>query len=376
MQLLTRNNLQLAAYGLFIVVVMLLPLFMDVFWLNRMSKYLVFGMLGIAISMSWGYAGILNLGQGLFFGFGAYMLAMSLKLASPTSLQQGSADEPVPDFMLWTSEPGAPIDLCCINQGSFLWIPFKEQWFGVAMGLVMPTLIAFVLGYAMFRARIAGVYVAILTLALCLLVRLLVIDAQPLINGFNGLTDLGWFTVGGLEFDPYLVETYYLIAVITCLVLIGARWLVNTKVGVVLQAIRDNEERVRYLGYDVAIYKVFFFCISAAIAGLAGMLYVIAAEFASPTYMNIGFSISMVVWAAVGGRWSLLGACIGAILLNVVEATVSETEMLVEAWQLIIGAIFLFVVLVMPRGLAGFIQAVADLALARLHKAVTERRGR
>ncbi|CAI8009744.1 hypothetical protein GBAR_LOCUS6512 [Geodia barretti] len=179
-----------------------------------------------------------------------------------------------------------------------------------------------------------------------------------------------------MEFDPYLVETYYLIAVITCLVLIGARWLVNTKVGVVLQAIRDNEERVRYLGYDVAIYKVFFFCISAAIAGLAGMLYVIAAEFASPTYMNIGFSISMVVWAAVGGRWSLLGACIGAILLNVVEATVSETEMLVEAWQLIIGAIFLFVVLVMPRGLAGFIQAVADLALARLHKAVRERRVR
>ena len=375
MQLLTRTNLQLAAYGLFIVVVMLLPLFMDVFWLNRISKYLVFGMLGIAISMSWGYAGILNLGQGLFFGFGAYMLAMSLKLASPTSLLQGS-DEPVPDFMLWTSEPGAPIDLCCINQGSFLWIPFKEQWFGVAMGLVMPTLIALVLGYAMFRARIAGVYVAILTLALCLLVRLLVIDAQPLINGFNGLTDLGWFTVGGLEFDPYLVETYYLIAIITCLVLIGSRWLVNTKVGVILQAIRDNEERVRYLGYDVAIYKVFFFCVSAAIAGLAGMLYVIAAEFASPTFMNIGFSISMVVWAAVGGRWSLLGACLGAIMLNVVEATVSETETLVEAWQLIIGAIFLFVVLVMPRGLAGFIQQGADWGLDWLHKWVNERRVR
>ena len=202
------------------------------------------------------------------------------------------------------------------------------------------------------------------------------IDAQPFINGFNGLTDLGWFTIGGLEFDPYLVETYYLIAVITCLVLILARWLVNTKVGMILQAIRDNEERVRYLGYDVALYKVFFFCISAAIAGLAGMLYVVAAEFASPTFMNIGFSISMVVWAAVGGRWSLLGACLGAIMLNVVEATVSETGTLVEAWQLIIGAIFLFVVLVMPRGLAGFFQHAADLGLDRLDRAAKARQGR
>ena len=156
MQLLTRNNLQLAAYGLFIVVVMLLPLFMDVFWLNRMSKYLVFGMLGIANQHVLGLRRNPQSRSGPLLRLRRYMLAMSLKLASPTSLQQGSADEPVPDFMLWTSEPGAPIDLCCINQGSFLWIPFKEQWFGVAMGLVMPTLIAFVLGYAMFRARDCG----------------------------------------------------------------------------------------------------------------------------------------------------------------------------------------------------------------------------
>lgn len=365
MVLLSRSNVQLAAYAIFIAVIMVLPFFTDVFWLNRISKYLVFGMLGVAISMSWGYAGILNLGQGLFFGFGAYMLAMSLKLASATSLAQG-ADEPIPDFMLWTSEPGAPVELCCINMASFLWIPFKSQWFGVAMGLIMPVLIALAIGYAMFRARITGVYVAIITLSLCLLVRLLVIDAQPFINGFNGLTDLGWFTVGGLEFDPYMVETYYLVAVLLSLVLIGARWLVNTKVGLILQAIREDENRVRYLGYDVAVYKVFFFCVSAAIAGLAGMLYVVAAEFASPTFMNIGFSISMVVWGAVGGRWSLLGACIGAILLNLIEATVSETDVFVEAWQLIIGAIFIFVVLVMPRGLAGFTQGGADWLLAKV----------
>ncbi|HLJ64672.1 MAG TPA: urea ABC transporter permease subunit UrtC [Stellaceae bacterium] len=356
---LNQRTLELAGYLLFLAVILALPLILDTFWLNRISKYLVYGMLGVAISLAWGYAGILNLGQGLFFGMGAYMLAMSLKLASTTSLNQGS-DKPVPDFMLWNAEPGAITDLCCINKGSFLWIPFQNQWFGVAMGVVMPTLLALALGFAMFRARITGVYVAMITLALALLVRLLVIDAQPMFNGFNGLTDLGWFAIGETSFDPYQVHTYYLIAIALGAVLLMGRWLVNSKGGLILQAIRDDENRARYLGYDVARYKIFFFAVSAAIAGLAGMLYVIAAEFASPTFMNISFSVSMVVWAAVGGRNSLLGACIGAILLNVVEASVSETESLLNAWQLIIGAIFILFVVFLPRGLAGLGTALTE----------------
>ena len=146
--------------------------------------------------VSWGYAGILNLGQGLFFGLGAYMTAMSLKLASPTSLQQGSAT-PVPDFMLWNAEPGAKTDLCCINHGSFLWMPFQNQWFGIAMSLLVPVLVALGIGWVMFRKRISGVFVSIIMLALVLLVRLVVIDAQPMTNGFNGLTDLGDLVVFG-----------------------------------------------------------------------------------------------------------------------------------------------------------------------------------
>jgi urea transport system permease protein len=355
----TRSQAKLAAYLAFIAAILLLPAALDAFWLNRIAKYLVYGMLGVAICLAWGYAGILNLGQGLFFGLGAYMLAMSLKLASPTSLAQGS-DTPVPDFMLWNAEPGALTDLCCITGGSFLWIPFQSQWFGVAMGLLLPALVAFGLGYAMFRTRITGVYVAIITLALALLVRLVLIDAQPFTNGFNGLTDLGWFALGGLELDPYLTETYYVVAVSLSAVLLFARWLVATKAGLVMQAIRDDENRARYLGYDVARYRLLFFVVSAAIAGLAGMLFVIAAEFASPTFMNIAFSVSMVVWAAVGGRNSLLGACIGAILLNVVEATVSETPLLLNAWQLIIGGIFILVVVFLPRGLAGVAERLLD----------------
>ena len=354
-----RGKLEAATYVVFILAVFAMPLFMDAFWLNRVAKYLVFGMLGIAIALSWGYAGILNLGQGLFFGLGAYMVAMSLKLQSYTSLQQGS-DKPVPDFMLWNAEPGAPTELCCINSGSFLWLPFQEQWFGIVMAVLLPTLVAFLVGSAIFRLRISGVYVAIITLALVLLVRLLIIDAQPITNGFNGLTDLGWLTIGGFEFDPYLTETYYLVATGLLIVLILARLLVSTRAGLILQSTRDDPNRALYLGYNVAGYQVFFFTVSAAIAGFAGMLYVIAAEFASPTFMDLTFSISMVVWAAVGGRASLLGACIGAILINTVEATVSESEMLKEAWKLIIGFVFVLVVLFMPRGLSGLVTEGVD----------------
>ena len=358
----TKRKLEFLAYAVFIAITFMMPLFLDVFWLNRIAKYLVYGMLGVAISLCWGYAGILNLGQGLFFGAGAYMLAASLKLASPTSLQQGS-DTPVPDFMLWNAEPGSLTDLCCITKVSFMWIPFQAQWFGIVMGLVLPVVLAFLLGNVIFRKRISGVFVAIITLATVLLVRLLMIDAQPLTNGFNGLTDLGWFTISGFEFDPYLVETYYLVAVSLAVVLIATRWLVSTRAGLVLQSIRDNPNRARYLGFDVSSYQIFFFCVSALIAGFAGMLYVIAAEFASPTFMDLSFSITMVVWAAVGGRSSLLGACIGAILINVIEATVSETKMFVETWQAIIGLMFVLVVLFLPRGLAGLANDVTDRLL-------------
>ena len=363
-----KRKLEILCYGLFILAIMAMPLFMGEFWLNRIAKYLVYGMLGIAISLSWGYAGVLNLGQGLFFGAGAYMLAMSLKLASPTSLNQGS-DKPIPDFMLWNAEPGAVTDLCCINSGSFLWLPFQAQWFGVVMAILLPVVIALALGYAMFSQRISGVFVSIVTLAMVLLVRLLVVDAQPITNGFNGLTDLGWFTIGGFEFDPYLAQTYYLVACSLVSVLLLTRWLVSTRAGLILQAIRDDGNRARFLGFNVALYQTFFFAVSAAIAGFAGMLYVIAAEFASPTFMDLTFSITMVVWAAVGGRASLIGACIGAILINIIEASVSETEIFVEAWKAIIGLLFVLVVLYLPRGLAGLANDLSDRVLGRLSAA-------
>jgi urea transport system permease protein len=233
------------------------------------------------------------------------------------------------------------------------------------MGLIVPVVIAFGLGKIVFRKRISGVFVSIITLALVLLVRLVVIDAQPITNGFNGLTDLGWFKVFDFEFDPYVVPTYYLVAISLSLVLIGARLLIDTRAGLILQAIRDDENRARYLGFDVPAYQTFLFCVSAGIAGFAGMLYVVVSEFASPTFMDLTFSITMVVWAAVGGRASILGACIGAIFINVISATVSETEGFAEAWKAIIGLIFVLVVLYLPRGLAGLSHDFIDRFVAR-----------
>ena len=360
----TRSLIDIGFYAIFILAILLAPMFFDEFGLNRLAKFLVYGMLGVAVALSWGYAGILNLGQGLSFGLGAYMIAMSLKIASPTSLQQGS-DKPVPDFMLWNAEPGSKTELCCINHGSFLWIPFQHEWFGILMGVILPTVIALIMGLVIFRKKIAGVFISVITLSLVLLVRLLLIDAQPLTNGWNGLTDLGMLEFGSLKFDPFSVLTYYLVSISLAVALIFARLLTQTRAGMVLQAIRDDQNRVLYLGFDVPMYQVFFFAVSALIAGYAGMLYVLVAEFASPTFMDLSFSITMVIWAAVGGRASLLGACIGAILINSIEASVSETKSLVEAWKVIIGLLFVLTVLYLPRGLAGLVHSGIDSMLDR-----------
>jgi len=148
-------------------------------------------------------------------------------------------------------------------------------------------------------------------------------------------------------------------------VLVGARLLIFTRAGLILQAVRDDQNRARYLGFDVTAYQTFFFAVSAAIAGFAGMLYVVVSEFASPTFMDLTFSITMVVWAAVGGRSSILGACIGAIIINVLSATVSETEGFAEAWKAIIGLIFVLVVLYLPRGIAGLAHDFVDRIVTR-----------
>jgi len=208
----------------------------------------------------------------------------------------------------------------------------------------------------MFKRRTTGVYVSIITLAVGLIGQLLVINNPPLTGGFNGLADLASLEIGGFEFDPYGPSTYYLVAGALLMVVLLVRYVLSTRIGQVLKAIREDEARARYLGYDVENYKLFIFCFSAGVAGLAGMLFALTAEFASPSLMATSFSISMVIWAATGGRASLLGACIGALVVNFVGSVASESDTFQPVWPIILGGLFVFTVLVMPNGIAGIVK--------------------
>jgi urea transport system permease protein len=244
----------------------------------------------------------------------------------------------------------------------WLWVPFHSTAFALLAGIAAPVLIAALLGWFMFKGRVTGVYVAIITLAALVVGNLLVIDQQAVTGGFNGLTDLAQLELFGVTFDAYGRSTYYLVAICLTASLFAALAITRSKAGLILQAIRDQENRVRYFGYDVAHYKIFALCASAAIAGLAGMLYTVVMEFASPTFMGVPLSLSIVVWCAVGGRASLLGATLGAIVVAGMQGVLSEQKAFLETWSLIMGAIFVLVVLFLPNGLA----SLADAGRRRL----------
>jgi len=172
-------------------------------------------------------------------------------------------------------------------------------------------------------------------------------------GGFNGITDLAQLQLFGFTFDAYSSSLYYLIGICLTVSLFISLAITKSKAGLILQAIRDHEDRVRYFGYDVAYFKIFAFCVSAGIAGLAGMLYTIVMEFASPTFLGVKISLAIVIWCAVGGRSSLLGATLGAIIVTGMQGALSESEFFLESWTLIMGFLFVVIVLFLPKGLAG-----------------------
>lgn len=345
-----RGHIQVLVYVAVCIAIFLLPSFInDDFLLNRIARYLVLSILAMALALSWGYAGILNLGQALSFGLGSYCMAMALKLRT-VPVHTGA--EGLPDFMVWNNIETLPL----------FWQPFYSLTFAIVAGLLVPALCAAVLGWFMFRGRITGVYVAIITLAALVVGNLLIIDQQPYTGGFNGITDLAQLELFGFEFDAYSSSTYYLVATGLTISLLTALAITRSKTGLILQAIRDQENRVRFFGYDVASYQNFAFSVSAAIAGLAGMLYTVVMEFASPTFLGVPLSLAVVIWVAVGGRQSLLGAMLGAILVAGMQGALSESETFLDTWTLIMGAMFVLVVLFLPKGLAGLV----DIARERI----------
>jgi urea transport system permease protein len=274
-------------------------------------------------------------------------MAMGLKLRT-IPVHTGSAG--LPDFMVWNNVEKLP----------WFWEPFHSITFAISAGVAVPVIFAILLGWFIFRGRVTGVYVAIITLAVLVVVNLLIIDLQRFTGGFNGITDLAQLEIFGLTFDAYGSSSYYLIAVSLTFSLFFALAITKSKTGLILQAIRDQENRVRYFGYDVANFQIFSFAVSAGIAGLAGMLYTIVMEFASPTFLGVPLSLSIVIWCAVGGRQSLLGAMLGAIVVTGMQGALSESEAFLDTWTLVMGFLFVIVVLFLPKGLAGAAERLID----------------
>jgi len=341
---LPRLGAQLAPILIVCAIVFALPLILNNdFLLNKVARYLVLGILTISLALSWGFGGILNLGQAMSFGIGSYAMAMALKLKT-IPVHTGSGG--LPDFMVWNNVTRLP----------WFWEPFKSLGFALVAGIVVPALVAAALGWFIFRSRVTGVYVSIITLATMVVLNLVIIDQQSYTGGFNGITDLAQLEIFGIAFDAYGRATFYLVATCVTLSLLLGLAFTRTRAGLVVQAIRDHESRVRYFGYDVASYQIFVFALSAAIAGLAGMLYTIVMEFASPTFLGVQLSLSVVVWCAVGGRQSLVGSFLGAVLVAGVQGALSESAAFLETWTLVMGALFVLVVLFLPKGLAGLAQ--------------------
>jgi urea transport system permease protein len=338
-----------------VLIVVVFPLAFDIFRLNLIGKYLTYAFVALGLVLCWGNAGILSLGQGVFFGLGGYCMAMFLKLeASSPEATKIQSTPGIPDFMDWNQLTALP----------WFWEPFHSLLFTLAAIILVPSLFAFVIGLAMFKRRVGGVYFAIITQAIAAIMTILIVGQQGYSGGINGITDLrtllGWdIRTDGAKYVLYFVNAGLLFGcVLLCLFVRGS------KLGRILVAMRDREDRVRFSGYDVANFKIFVFCFAAVLAAVGGAMFTLQVGFMSPSFVGIVPSIDMVIFCAVGGRLSLLGAVYGTLLVNAAKTTLSES--FPELWLLAMGGLFVAVVLAFPDGLAGLYQSYLEPRLPRL----------
>ncbi|AEK62754.1 urea ABC transporter permease subunit UrtC [Collimonas fungivorans] len=338
--------------GLLLVV---FPLVFDIFRLNLVGKYLAYAFVAVGLVLCWGYGGILSLGQGVFFGVGGYCMAMFLKLEASDPISTKIQSTPgIPDFMDWNQ----------ITELPLLWQPFHSFGFTLLAVLLVPTLMALVIGAAMFKRRVGDVYFSIVTQAIAAILAILIIGQQGLTGGVNGITDLKTLMGWDIRTDSAKLVLYFVNAslLIGC-ILIG-RFILSSKLGRLLVAMRDKEERVRFSGYDVASFKVFVFCVAAMFSAIGGAMFTLQVGFMSPSFVGIVPSIEMVIYAAVGGRMSLLGAVYGTLLVNFGKTYFSES--FPELWLFLMGGLFIAVVMYFPNGLAGLYQSHGKLLLSKL----------
>jgi urea transport system permease protein len=338
------NRCELVGYlSLAVLLLGVFPLALDMFRLTLVSQYLAFAFVAVGIVLAWGYGGILSLGQGLFFGLGGYCMAMCLKL-------EASAPE-LPDFMVWSSTEALP----------WWWKPYHSISLTLLSILALPCLVALPLAYAPFRKRVGGVYFAIVTLALALATTVMIVGQQGYTGGANGITDFKTFHGWDVTSDRGHLVLYFVEVVLLFLVMAASTFIVRSRLGKVLVAIRDREDRVRFSGYDTALFKAFAFTVGALFASLGGAIYSLQVGLITPTLVGVVASIEMVIYAAVGGRTSVVGAVYGALLVGFAKSMFSEN--FPTLWLFFIGGLFVFVVLAMPNGLAGLI---GQLAAARI----------
>ncbi|MDQ2732538.1 MAG: urea ABC transporter permease subunit UrtC [Armatimonadota bacterium] len=329
-----------------ILLLVVAPLVLSDFQLNTLGKFLTYAILAVGLDLIWGYGGMLSLGQGLFFGLGGYAFAMYLKLEA--------SGKHLPDFMDWSGATKLPL----------FWQPFHSPVFAIAMAIIVPMAVAGLMGYLVFRSRVQGVYFSIITQTLTLSASILFIGQQKITGGTNGITNLS--TIFGHSLGDRKTQLALYLVTVICLgaVYFLCRWLTHSRFGRLLVAMRDDENRVRFLGYNPVALKTMVFALSGALAGLAGALFVPQVGIISPAAMAVVPSVEMVVWVAVGGRGTLIGAIIGAVLVNAGKSGFSDR--FPDVWQYFLGALFIGSVLLFPMGVVGaFRNGVAKLRRGR-----------
>jgi urea transport system permease protein len=354
-----RENLSFVVLSVLLLLVF--PLALDIFRLNLVGKYLTYAFVALGLVLCWGYGGILSLGQGVFFGLGGYCMAMFLKLEASdpesTSIQSTPG---IPDFMDWNQLKELPA----------VWVPFKNLAFTLLAVPLLPGLLALIVGLAMFKRRVGGVYFAIITQAIAAILSILIIGRQGYTGGVNGITDLKTLLGWDIRTDSAKLILYYVNAALLLGAVALGLSLVRSKLGRLLMALRDKEERVLFTGYDVASLKTFVFVLAAMLSAVGGAMFTLQVGFMSPSFVGIVPSIEMVIFAAVGGRNSLFGAIYGTLLVNFGKTYFSES--FPELWLFVIGFLFIGVVMLFPNGLAGI-----ELAkLKQLVRGVRKRLGR
>jgi urea transport system permease protein len=328
----------LAVGGIALLIFIILPFLLGGFQLSLMSKLLLFGALAVTLDLVWGFTGILSFAHGVFFTLGGYVAAYYLKLNVSASSNNYGVD--LPDFMVWNG----------LTELPWFIAPFRHFPIALLGTILVPALFAYVIGWFIFRSKVSGVYITIITLAIASALTTFFVSQQAYTGGTNGITDVSRLTLFGIQVSP--IGLYYMILAFTTLVLVGSWMLTQSNLGLILRSIKENERRISYLGYDVASFKIFIWTLSAALAGIAGGLFVPLNRFISPVYLAVAFGTQVVIWVAIGGRGTLVGPLIAAILLGQIQ---NYAERVTQDWQLVVGILLLVVVLFLPDGLMGLL---------------------